>query len=135
MKNNLSPEDIEKINNFQKKLNDDDAFYYKIWLEGFRSLFNMDNYIPIQLVNFYTFDGDKLAKYSICMNTTMISFNSYRCMLQENGHPGCTTICPNLPKGLIPEVDEIIDIYNHQYIYNHHNVIITQPTANASSLI
>jgi hypothetical protein len=128
MNNNLSPDNIEKINNFQKKLNDDEGFYYKVWLEGFKILF-MDNYRPIQLVNFYVFDGNKLDKYHMCMNTAMLSFNSYRGMLQENGHPGCVTICPDLPKSLILEVDEIIDIYNHR------NGIITRPTTNVSSLI
>lgn len=37
--------------------------YTRMWVEGYRSLFNPDSYLPMQMVNFYAVIDRKIVEY------------------------------------------------------------------------
>lgn len=93
--------------------------YTRMWVEGYRNLFNPDSYLPMQMVKFYAIIDREIVEYQFVCDTPTISFNEFKNRIIE----GCRgnnieLIGPYVPKdSSVKELVDIIKFYeDHHYI-------------------
>ena len=115
--NRLTDYEYNCVVQFIRKQLEDPHIYTRMWVEGYRSLFNPDSYLPMQMVNFYVIVDRKIAEYHFMCDTSTISFNEFKNRIIEScRNNNIELIGPYVPKdSSVKELVDIIRFYEDHY--------------------
>lgn len=121
----LTDQERERVLRFISEQLENPLIYYRMWLEGYRSLFDPDTYMPMQIVKFYVLSGREIIEYSYACDTQITSLNDFKNRIIHDGCKGNVAqfIGPWVPAdSSIKEMAAIIKIYEDIQYAKHRSL-------------
>lgn len=92
--------------------------YSRMWIEGYRSIFNPDLYAPMQIVKFYVLSGREIIEYKYICDTQVTSFSDFKNRITREGGEGDVKYgCNRLIGPWVPADSQIKELVSIIKIY------------------